>query len=227
MPGPPPLPIIADPSWLGALIDAVAKALALRPRPAPALGTGGTGTPGSPGNPLTLAQAEAVFKEMAGTPYIPFNWPRDGCYARAHEMRKLMTAKGIESRKVFNYAPAGTRLEVKGTTIGDVTWGYHVAPIIAVKGSDGVTRDMVIDPSLGNKLVTVDEWKAKQGNPASVIEKADGSVVYKKPGVSDTDPSVMKDDDHKRTEAALKEFRRQRAVWDTGIDPATGLPHGK
>jgi hypothetical protein len=164
---------------------------------------------------------------MAGTPYIPFNWPRDGCYARAHEMRKLMTAKGIESRKVFNYAPAGTRLEVKGTSIGDVTWGYHVAPIIAVKGSDGVTRDMVIDPSLGNKLVTVDEWKAKQGNPASVIEKADGSVVYKKPGMSDTDPGVMKDDDHKRTEAALKEFRRQRAVWDTGIDPATGLPHGK
>jgi Glutaminase len=226
MPGPPPLPIIVDPSWLGALVAAVAKALGLGGGGGPALGTGGAGTPGSPGNPLTLAQAEAVFKEVAGKSYIPFNWPRDGCYARAHEMRKLMTAEGIESRKVFNYAsPTGTGMEVKGTSIGDVQWGYHVAPIIAVKGSDGVTRDMVIDPSLGDKLITVDEWKGKQGDPNSTIEKADGSVVYKPQGMSDTDPAVMKDDDNKKTDAALEHFRRERAMWDTGVDPATGLPH--
>jgi hypothetical protein len=43
--------------------------------------------------------------------------------------------------------------------------------------------------------------------------------------MSDTDPGVLKDDTYTRTDAALENFRRERAIWDTGVDPATGLPH--
>ena len=46
-------------------------------------------------------------------------------------------------------------LSVPGT---DISWGYHVAPMIEAKDSKGNIVQYVIDPSITNKAVTLDEW---------------------------------------------------------------------
>ena len=213
MAGPPPVPLLPLPGWFASLTPAPAPgASPPPPPPPPAWGVGGPDMPGTKANPLTQAQAEALFKDLAGQKHIPFNWPRDGCYARAHEMRRLMEAKGIESAKTFNYG----NLKVTGPSIpdGQVTWRYHVAPTIEVQGKDGKPVTMVIDPSLSDKLMTNQEWKDKQGDPGSRLEPAPGHVVYKGEGVPATDPSISRDDSYTDTAKELAAFRKERADWD-------------
>jgi hypothetical protein len=190
------LPLIPLPGWLAAF-QAVAP----------------VGPHGGPGNPLSAAEAGQVFHDLAAQPQIPFNWPRDGCYARAHEMGRIMAEKGIESRKVWNYG----HLHVDGTSMGTVTWGYHVAPIVSVKGSDGVTRDMVMDPSMFDHPVPVAEWTGAQHDPSSTTETSPRDVFYRDQGVPENDPRCVKDDDYSRTQHALEQFRMKRELWDAGI----------
>jgi len=210
--GPAPLPFIPYPSWLGKLLGEIFKALAW--------GSGGTGAPGSATNPLTKAQADALFKDLAAQPQIPFNWPRDGCFARAHEMRRLMADKGIDSAKYWNYASPGQALVVPGTGIGTVVWGWHVAPSVMVQGPSG-PQPMVIDPSLFPNPVTPQDWAAKQGDPHSVLQPSDGKLYFRE----QDETWSQTDDKYKETKEDLERYRLERAIWDTGIDPGTGAPH--
>jgi hypothetical protein len=72
-------------------------------------------------------------------PCIPFQYVRDGCYARAHQMRRIITTRyRYCCEKVFSFANQGDdRLAVKASKWGGccVTWWYHVAPLIRVRGS--------------------------------------------------------------------------------------------
>lgn len=61
---------------------------------------------------ISLDEAKRLFKLCADTscdpktvppPCIPFLYPRDGCWGRAHEMYRLMTATGTSPWKVWNY----------------------------------------------------------------------------------------------------------------------------
>jgi hypothetical protein len=203
---PPLLPLIAYPGWL---IDLLRKSLAW--------GSGGTGPAGSATNPLTAAQAQALFDEMAGQTHIPFNWPADGCFARAHEMRRLMAEKGIEAHKYWNHASPGKHLEVTGTSIGTVLWGWHVAPAVMVQGPHG-PQPMMIDPSLFPGPVTPQEWAAKQGDPRSILQPADGETYKRNKEGSWSE----EDTDYAKTREDLEYYRAQRETWDLGIDPRDG-----
>lgn len=55
-------------------------------------------------------------------------------------------------------------LHVPGT---DIDWGYHVAPLIEAKDSKGNIVQYVIDPSLTDKAVTLDEWVATMDKKSS------------------------------------------------------------
>ena len=92
--------------------------------PPPAF-AGATNEPGSPANPLSEADALALFKDLAAMDHIPFDYPRDGCFARAHEMARVMQERGVASAKVFNYS-APTSLTVpapsSATSPGATTW---------------------------------------------------------------------------------------------------------
>ena len=211
MAGPAPLSFIPYPEWLGKLLGELFKP--------PAWGSGGTGAPGSLTNPLTTAQAEALFKEMAAQPQIPFNWPRDGCFARAHEMRRLMAEKGIESGKYWNYASPGGALVVPGTGIGTVTWGWHVAPSVMVQGPGGA-QPMVIDPSLFSQAVSPEAWAGKQGDTKVILMHTDSALYQPTKDRS----GWIRDDDYARTRQDLALARYQRWSWDNGIDPRTGAP---
>jgi hypothetical protein len=105
---------------------------------------------------------------------IPFQYVRDGCYARAHEMRRIITTKyGYCCEKVFSFAVDDfDRLAVRADKWGGccVTWWYHVAPLVRVriklKMLNNFSADlaMVIDPSMFDKPVLLSSWLAAQEN---------------------------------------------------------------
>jgi hypothetical protein len=104
------------------------------------------------------------------SPCIPFQYVIDGCYARAHKMRKIITKKyHYCCEKVFSFANQGSdTLAVQANKWGGccVFWWYHVAPLVRVRlGRFGVLL-LVIDPGMFDKPVLLSTWLAAQKNKA-------------------------------------------------------------
>jgi len=104
-------------------------------------------------------------------PCIPFQYVRDGCYARAHQMRKIITQRfGYCCEKVFSFANRNDDdLAVRANKWGGccVTWWYHVAPLIRVRvrlGPFSVVLALVVDPSMFDKPVLLSTWLMAQEN---------------------------------------------------------------
>lgn len=104
-------------------------------------------------------------------PCIPFQYVRDGCHARAHQMRKLIDSEyGYCVEKVFSFANQGNdRLRVRADKWGGccVEWWFHVAPFLRVRlrlGRFSIVLGMVIDPSMFNKPVLLSTWLSAQDN---------------------------------------------------------------
>ena len=110
------------------------------------------------------------------TPCIPFQYVIDGCYARAHKMRWIITNKyKYCCEKVFSFANQNDdRLAVKADKWGGccVTWWYHVAPLVRVRVSlpaiskKELVLAMVIDPSMFDKPVLLSSWLSAQEKTA-------------------------------------------------------------
>lgn len=148
------------------------------------------------------------------SPCIPFQYVRDGCYARAHKMRWIITTKyRFCCEKVFSFAnKSNDRLAVKADKWGGccVTWWYHVAPLIRVKVKLlkwEFTLAMVIDPGMFDKPVLLSSWLAAQKNtlcsananvsmysiqPGSAYSPAnyDGTAFSTDPNYSSTDATL-------------------------------------
>jgi hypothetical protein len=97
----------------------------------------------------------------------------DGCYARAHKMRWIITTKyKYCCEKVFSFANEDNdRLAVRADKWGGccVTWWYHVAPLIRVRlrlGSFSLVLALVIDPGMFDKPVLLSTWLGAQQNTA-------------------------------------------------------------
>lgn len=151
----------------------------------------------------------------AVSPCIPFQYVRDGCYARAHKMRKIITEQyGYCCEKVFSFAiPYPNRLALKAGKWGGccVTWWYHVAPLVRVRikikllsfNLDFVLA-MVIDPGMFDKPVLLSTWLAAQEDatcwsPAKVTQYSiqPGSAYWPADGTGTnfaTDPSYTSTD---------------------------------
>jgi hypothetical protein len=104
---------------------------------------------------------------------IPFQYVRDGCYARAHKMRQIITDQyGYCCEKVFSFANNyPDRLALKAGKWGGccVTWWYHVAPLVRVRIKIKLLSfnlefvlAMVIDPGMFDKPVLLSTWLAAQ-----------------------------------------------------------------
>jgi hypothetical protein len=105
------------------------------------------------------------------SPCIPFQYVIDGCYARAHKMRWIITTKyRYCCEKVFSFAiDNNDTLAVKADKWGGccVEWWYHVAPLIRVRvrlGRFSIVLAMVIDPGMFNKPVLLSTWLSAQEN---------------------------------------------------------------
>ncbi len=107
-------------------------------------------------------QQSCTFGPTQLTPCIPFQYVKDGCFARAHKMRYIIEQRfGYCSEKVFSYG----NLDVTANLAGGccVGWWYHVAPLVRVK-IDGYNYCYVIDPSMFTAPVLLSTWLAAQGN---------------------------------------------------------------
>lgn len=143
-------------------------------------------------------RAQQVFDAMAAAscdpltvpaPCIPFRYPDDGCWARAHEMCRLMIAMGLSPDKVWIDHSTGYSLHVSTRNSPQcfVEWGWHVAPTLCVRGPWFLmTRRMVIDPSLFTTPVTEGVWKGVQGDPGAVLTHTGADQFWH---VGGTDPA--------------------------------------
>lgn len=147
---------------------------------------------------ISMSKAQHVFDAMNATscnpltvppPCIPFLFPDDGCWARAHEMCRLMINMGLSARKVWIRASFGHWLHVntRNNPACYVEWGWHVAPTLCLRGpSFFQTQRMVIDPSLFTTPVSEATWKGVQGDPGATLTDSDASQYW--PG-GGTDPT--------------------------------------
>lgn len=103
---------------------------------------------------LSEERAMDVFKKLKADEDIPFNFPYEGCFARAHKMALNMDDMGIVSGKAF--VEGNLYIDIKGEEIG---WSYHVASLVLVK-KNGKTIPTVIDPGLFDRPVSFEKWKA-------------------------------------------------------------------
>jgi hypothetical protein len=135
---------------------------------------------------VSATRAQAVFDAMRATscapltvpaPCIPFLYPDDGCFARAHEMCRLMSAMGVRPRKVW--IRGSLRTPTRNHPSCAVLWGWHVAPTLCVRGFLFFWgRPMVVDPSLFDMPVTPAVWKSVQGDPAATLDHTDASPYF-------------------------------------------------
>ena len=115
-------------------------------------------------------------------------------------MANELKANGISAGKVWNYAPSNLKpltVATPNDPSGQVTWGYHVAPTVPVVGADGITRTMVIDPSISDGPITPDQWKALQGQPNSELVET-STDPYFRPRAGMADLSTPSDADIKK-----------------------------
>jgi hypothetical protein len=149
------------------------------------------------------------------SPCIPFQYVIDGCYARAHKMRWIITQKyHYCCEKVFSFANQGSdTLAVQANKWGGccVTWWYHVAPLVRVRlGRFGVLL-LVIDPGMFDKPVLLSSWLAAQENKAC-SPNANVSMYSIQPGSAywpDNHAGTMfgTDPNYVQTDATLINYR--------------------
>ena len=132
---------------------------------------------------MSGTKAQQVFDAMNATscnpltvppPCIPFLYPDDGCWARAHEMCRLMIVMGHSPRKVWIQGNLCVSTKNKPNCV--VWWGWHVAPTLCVRGPKFFqTQTMVIDPSLFTTPVSKATWKGVQGDPNATLTNSEAS----------------------------------------------------
>jgi hypothetical protein len=155
-------------------------------------------------NPLTVP-----------APCIPFLYPDDGCWARAHEMCRLMIAAGVQPAKVWS--SGSLHAKTRNNPNCFVNWGWHVAPTLCVRTSlFFAVEDRVIDPSLFTAPVSKQTWKNVQSTTAQLMDS--DWTLYRRP--AETDPGFVK------TQSDLAYYRTQlqlRSIND-GPPPYANCP---
>lgn len=179
---------------------------------------------------VSLTRAQQAFEAMSATscapltvpaPCIPFLFPDNGCWARAHEMCRLMIDSGLGPRKVWIQGSLNTPTRNNPACV--VHWAWHVAPTLCVvrrwwlwRPWLGIKQTMVIDPSLFTAPVTLAQWKAVQGDPAATLTHTDASDYY----WGSTDPTYAQT----LADLALYRLQLQTRAINVGPPPYAHCP---
>lgn len=190
-------------------------------RPAPKQGAGPAPTPAANPAPADSAppaqsgispqEAQRAFNIAATpncpaanptAPCIPFQYPRDGCWGRAHEMCRLLIAAGFAPRKVWIFGRL--RVKTKNDPNCAVEWGWHVAPTLLVNTGSS-SQVWVVDPSMFQSAVAQANWVSAQSDPAARVQDTPADVFYKNESGSDT----RYDANYSQTNAVLTRYRNE------------------
>lgn len=169
----------------------------------------------------STSRSQVIFDAMAvrvcnpltvPAPCIPFNYPDDGCWGRAHEMARLILDMGVTPGKVW-IDKSGPLLHVstKNNPNCYVEWFWHVAPTICVRSGWFTTQRMVIDPALFTTPVSESTWKGVQNNPnATLTETAWTAFAH---GSYAPDPTFA------LTNQVLADYRIELQIRSTTVGP--------
>nr|QGQ63533.1 protein glutaminase [synthetic construct] len=165
-------------------------------------------------NPQTLNGLFAKIQNASCSfpvkkPCISFDYPVDGCYARAHKMRQLINENGYECKKEFVYGDLRARYGVKMSNQDGccVSWSYHVAVLLTYKDEKGVLQECIIDPSLFDTPISDSDWRKACANsscgPVSIssFTTTPGNVYYRSPK-----GTLLYDDGYVNTDCVLDIF---------------------
>ncbi|MGU3377452.1 protein-glutamine glutaminase [Chryseobacterium sp. M5A1_1a] len=152
---------------------------------------------------FTQIKNQSCGTSTASSPCITFRYPVDGCYARAHKMRQILSNAGYDCEKQFVY---GNLRASTGTCC--VSWVYHVAILVSFKNASGVVEKRIIDPSLNSTgPITDTAWRAACTNSTcgstsvSSFANTAGNVYYRSPS-----GSLLYDDNLVNTNCTLTAF---------------------
>jgi len=152
------------------------------------------------------ATMNLIFSACATDPVQTFAFKSDGCYARAHEMARVIAMNGYGCGKLFIYA-SSTPLAVDVSSFCCQQWSFHVAPLVRFKNASGVAEVRVFDPSLFSTPVTKEEWFNKCRStcyPGSNI----GATFLAQPYVYNRAPNgaISRDDNFVKTNCTLAAY---------------------
>lgn len=110
---------------------------------------------------LTAARAVELFNTLARAPDIPHNFVDEGCHFRAHVESARLEQAGVYSEKAF-CVPDGSDLRINSnkTPLGFTLGMFHTAPCVFVRSDDGQVHRRIIDPSLFDQPVSVEQWQS-------------------------------------------------------------------
>ncbi len=123
---------------------------------------------------VTLAEAKALFEQLANAPDIPHKFIDEGCHFRAHVESKRLEEAGVYSEKIF-ILPHASDLKIMSDNhpLGFTLGIFHTAPCINVQLEDGRVERRVIDPSLFRGPVPEETWaksmRGLNGKPCEIF----------------------------------------------------------
>lgn len=177
---------------------------------------------------ISPEKAQLLFDEMRSNKDIPFDFPLDGCFARATAMSRMAEEQKIEMGKV--YAEGVLRVKSGDKRFPEIMWGYHVAPVVYVQ-KDDKPELMVFDPSLFDKPVSVNEWtdimKATGNPPASVSATYYGSRYQLGPRYSEGQKNSWLRSDLETTDETMKMFSSKKFRQALGYGNTTQSKPGQ
>ena len=166
------------------------------------------------GELFDLVAATSCAPLNPAAPCIPFLYPDDGCWGRAHEMCRLLIDAGAWPRKVWIYG--NLTAPTKNHPSCAVHWGWHVAPTLCVRSGCLFGRqEMVIDPSLFTQPVSKAMWKGAQGDPGALLEDESWQIFYRTQGggFTQTDPGFVS------TNQVLADYRLHLQTRSINVGP--------
>jgi hypothetical protein len=122
---------------------------------------------------FVIAQGLTCPLPTASPECVPFLFPDDGCWVRAHAMsNRIRRERKVETGKAWIYGDL--RVGTPNHPDCVVSWDFHVAPVVRV--GDGSDDLLVIDPSVMGRAVPIAEWKATLGDAKACVQVTDASV---------------------------------------------------
>jgi hypothetical protein len=122
---------------------------------------------------VTQADATRAYEIIKAIDYVPFDYPKEGCFARAYFMAMELAVQGIPSSSQYVARTKGRLM------FGEIEWKWHVAPALMIvddpsKGQqrdvyryqevtkadlDKVTEEVtIVDPSMSPEPISVKKW---------------------------------------------------------------------
>jgi hypothetical protein len=162
-------------------------------------------------NLFALVAQRTCSPAAAADPCIPFLYPDDGCWARAHEMCRLLNSDRFVAQKTWIYG--NLRVATTNNPNCVVTWGWHVAPIVLEKGTNQV---YVIDPSISPAPLKLADWESTQTVAAHVSAQSGPEAYYRgRDGAVQVDPEYT----NAQTVLAFYRLKLQERALTSGSPP--------